>query len=56
MQGACGGSGNVDGSEIYLHRLIDIAIFKIMPDAENLVTGIVDFGCYPENRVEQTQN
>jgi len=40
--------GDVDGSETYLHRVIDIAMFRVQPDSENLATGIVDFGCYPE--------
>lgn len=40
--------GDVDGGETYLHRLIDIALFRVQPDTENLATGIVDFGCYPE--------
>jgi lipopolysaccharide transport system ATP-binding protein len=40
--------GEVDGSETYLHRLIDIAMFRVQPDSDNLATGIVDFGCYPE--------
>jgi lipopolysaccharide transport system ATP-binding protein len=40
--------GDVDGSETYLHRLIDIALFRVQPDTENLATGIVDFSCYPE--------
>jgi lipopolysaccharide transport system ATP-binding protein len=40
--------GDVDGSETYLHRLIDTALFRVQPDTENLATGIVDFGCYPE--------
>jgi lipopolysaccharide transport system ATP-binding protein len=37
-----------DGSETYLHRLIDIAMFRVLPDTENLATGIVHFDCYPE--------
>lgn len=45
--------GDVGGSETYLHRLIDIAMFRIVSDAENLATGIVDFGCYPEIELQQ---
>lgn len=37
--------GDVDG---ILHRITDITLFRVMPDAENLATGIVDFGCTPE--------
>jgi len=40
--------GDVNGAETYLHRLIDIAMFRVQPDTENLATGIIDFGCYPE--------
>ena len=47
--------GDVDGSETYLHRLIDIAMFRVQSDTENLATGIVDFGCYPEIELQQVQ-
>ena len=47
--------GNVSGSETYLHRLIDIAMFRVMPDMENLATGIVDFGCFPELEIQEAQ-
>jgi lipopolysaccharide transport system ATP-binding protein len=40
--------GDIGGTETYLHRLIDVAMFKVLPETENLATGIVDFGCYPE--------
>jgi lipopolysaccharide transport system ATP-binding protein len=40
--------GNVNGSESYLHRLADIAMFRVQPDTENLAAGLVDFGCHPE--------
>ena len=45
--------GDVDGSETYLHRMIDIAMFRVQPDTENLATGIVDFSCYPEIELQQ---
>lgn len=48
--------GDVDGSETYLHRLIDIAMFRVQPDMENLATGIVDFGCYPEIELQQAHD
>ncbi|MDH5386879.1 MAG: ABC transporter ATP-binding protein [Gammaproteobacteria bacterium] len=47
--------GNVDDSETYLHRLVDIAMFRVLPDTENLTTGIIDFGCYPEFELQQEQ-
>ena len=40
--------GSVNGSETYLHRLIDIALFRVLPDSESFATGIVDFSCAPE--------
>jgi lipopolysaccharide transport system ATP-binding protein len=40
--------GDVNNSETYLHRLIDIAMFRVLPDSESFTTGVVDFGCYPE--------
>ncbi|MGZ3624660.1 MAG: ABC transporter ATP-binding protein [Ktedonobacteraceae bacterium] len=48
--------GDVNNSETYLHRLIDIAMFRVLPDSENLATGIVDFGCYPEIELQQAKN
>jgi len=45
--------GEVNGNETYLHRLIDIAMFRVQPDEERLATGIVDFGCYPEFHLQQ---
>jgi lipopolysaccharide transport system ATP-binding protein len=39
--------GDIDGSTTYLHRLIDIALFRVLPDADSIATGIVDFACYP---------
>lgn len=45
-----GVNGEINGSETYLHRLIDIAMFRVLSESENLSTGIVDFSCAP--RVE----
>jgi lipopolysaccharide transport system ATP-binding protein len=39
--------GEVGGAETYLHRLIDVAMFKVLPDIEKSASGIVDFGCHP---------
>lgn len=38
---------DISGNEIYLHRSIDIALFKVMTETNSLVTGIVDFKCVP---------
>lgn len=40
--------GEVDGAETYLHRVIDVAMFKVLPDDENRCTGLVDFDCSVE--------
>jgi lipopolysaccharide transport system ATP-binding protein len=37
--------GDVDGGETYLHRLIDVAMFRVLPKSNNLSTSVVDFGC-----------
>lgn len=39
--------GDVNGTEIYLHRLLDSGMLRVMQDTESLATGIVDFDCYP---------
>lgn len=36
--------GRVGESEEYLHRHLDIAMFRVIPDPERVMTGIVDFG------------
>jgi lipopolysaccharide transport system ATP-binding protein len=48
--------GDINGNETFLHRLIDIAMFRVLPVSENLATGIVDFSCYPEIELRQVQN
>lgn len=39
--------GSTHDDHGYLHRLIDVAMFRVMPDSSRLVTGIVDFSCVP---------
>ncbi|MOA56555.1 hypothetical protein D3C78_1805570 [compost metagenome] len=43
-----GVTGEVNGAETYLHRLVDVAMFRVQPDGESTVTGVVDFSCSPE--------
>ncbi len=31
--------------EIYLHRVLDVCMFRVLPETDMLATGIVDFGC-----------
>ena len=44
--------GSVDDNIMYLHRLLDIAMFRVLPETEHLTTGSVDFGCEPEIRLQ----
>lgn len=37
--------GNVDGNEVYLHRLVDAAMFRVAMVPDSLGTGLVDFDC-----------
>lgn len=39
--------GCLDGGDVYLHRLLDVQMFRVIPDPESLSTAIVDFGCRP---------
>jgi lipopolysaccharide transport system ATP-binding protein len=40
--------GDVNGSETYLHRLVDVAMFRVLSETDNLGNGIIDFNCVPE--------
>lgn len=40
--------GQIGEKEGYLDRLIDGAMFRILPDPNRYVTAIIDFGCIPE--------
>lgn len=46
--------GDVGGGETYLHRIVDVAMFRVHSDSENLATGFVDFGCYPEFNLQES--
>lgn len=39
--------GEINGVETYLHRLIDIAMFRVVQEADDLATGLIDFSCTP---------
>lgn len=43
-----GTTGEVNGAETYLHRLVDVAMFRVQADGESTLTGVVDFSCSPE--------
>jgi lipopolysaccharide transport system ATP-binding protein len=40
--------GDLAGTETFLHRVVDITLFRVLPDAQTLATGIVDFACVPD--------
>jgi len=40
--------GDIDGVESFLHRLVDIAMFRVGHEMDNLATGIIDFSCSPD--------
>jgi len=40
-----------DDQELYLHRLLDTCIFRVLPDPDNLATALVDLHCVPEVRM-----
>jgi len=46
--------GDVGGSETYLHRMIDIAMFRVLPESQDMATGLVNFACYPEIELQQS--
>lgn len=37
--------GMLDGEDGWLHRLLDAAIFRVLPEERNRATGLVDFDC-----------
>jgi lipopolysaccharide transport system ATP-binding protein len=37
--------GEQSGSEIYLHRLLDVAMFRVTSESDGFGTGIIDFSC-----------
>lgn len=39
--------GELNGSETYMHRLIDAAVFRVMSESDSLSTGVIDFSCNP---------
>lgn len=40
--------GLLDDADVYLHRLLDAAMFHVLPEAGSLATGLIDFNCIPE--------
>jgi lipopolysaccharide transport system ATP-binding protein len=40
--------GEINGTEVHLHRLLDIAMFRVIHDSNHFSSGIVDFSIFPE--------
>jgi lipopolysaccharide transport system ATP-binding protein len=39
--------GSIESEEVFLHRLIDVAMFRVQPEDGLLATAVVDFGIDP---------
>ncbi len=48
--------GDLHGDETYLHRLVDVAMFRVMSEQADLATGMVDFTCYPRVQREESSD
>ena len=46
-----GVTGIRENEETYLHRVLDIFTFKVLPVSEDTATAIIDFDCSPEIRL-----
>lgn len=42
-----GVQGATDVDQVYLHRILDVCMFRVLPDAESMATGMIDFSCVP---------
>lgn len=43
-----GVQGDVDGMYSYMHRLLDVSMFRVLPERGLTMTGHIDFGCVPK--------
>ena len=44
--------GDLNGSETYLHRLIDVAVFRVISESDTFGNGVIDFTCTPRVELE----
>jgi lipopolysaccharide transport system ATP-binding protein len=44
--------GRLDEEEVFLDRVVDVAMFRVLPDASRLATALVDFDVEPEVQIE----
>jgi len=49
LNAGCGGV--VNGEHVFLHRIMDAAVFRVSPESASLCSGIVDFQIEPEVRL-----
>jgi lipopolysaccharide transport system ATP-binding protein len=42
-----GVTGTINADDTYLHRVLDLCMFKVMPIADDIATATVDFACEP---------
>lgn len=42
-----GVQGATDADQIFLHRVLDVCMFRVLPEADHLATGMIDFSCCP---------
>lgn len=45
--------GDIDGSEVFLHRIVDVAMFRVLSEMDSLSTGLVDFKCTPDIKINR---
>lgn len=43
-----GVTGMVSEAETFLHRIMDVCLFKVLPSEDNTVRGVIDFNCIAE--------
>ena len=43
-----GVTGMVGSEESFLHRIMDVCLFKVLPSEANTATGVIDFNCIAE--------
>jgi len=49
-----GVQGDVEGNHTYLHRLLDVAMIRVLPERGLLATGHIDFRCVPKVNFSET--
>lgn len=48
--------GDMNGSETFLHRLVDVAMLRVLSEADSLATGVIDFHCQPKIEVMKIES